>query len=92
MSDYSEKIERAPLIFFLGAGASVALGKPTTVGFWKQLKDNPLSPEEAHGLLLQLEKDIGGAKPIDIEIILDSLQDWELEANKLWTAPLWVDR
>lgn len=88
MSDYSEEIERAPVIFFLGAGASVALGKPTTLGFWEQLKDNPLAPKEAYELLLQLEKDVGGAKPIDIEVILDSLQDWELEADKLAQHPV----
>ena len=90
MSDFSEAIGQAPVIFFLGAGASVPLGKPTTSGFWRQLKDDPISPSEAHELLLDLEKSLieGGLVDVDIEVILDQLLSWEIEAAKLAQHPV----
>ena len=83
MSSYSEDIQKAPVIFFLGAGASVPLGMPTTATFWKNLRERPIEPPEAHRLLLELEKDLSANGVVDIELVLDRLLDWETQAEQL---------
>lgn len=91
MSDFSEQIEKAPLIFFLGAGASVPLGKPTALGFWEQLKENPIEPPEAQQVLLGLEANVRARDKdavIDIELILDELVRWEDSAAEFATNPV----
>ena len=88
MSDYEANIYNAPVMFFLGAGASVPLGLPTTAGFWKDLKSRPIQPQEAHELLLQLEKDISDNGVTDIEMILDRLLDWETQAQRFAEHPV----
>jgi len=83
MSNYAEDIQKAPVIFFLGAGASVPLGMPTTITFWKNLKERPIEPYDAHQLLLELEKDLDANGGVDIEVVLEKLLDWETQAEQL---------
>lgn len=88
MSDFAKDIEQAPVVFFLGAGSSVPLGLPTTSTFWKDLKERPIEPQEAHDFLLQLEKELSDDGVLDIEVVLDKLLDWGKQAQQFASHPV----
>ena len=69
---FNEIITRSPVILFLGAGASVPLGKPTMEQFVKNLqKETESIKSEDHSVLLSL---LISKRGRDLEGILDDLE------------------
>ncbi len=84
-----ESITRAPILLLTGAGASVPLGRYTTLEFWRQFQAKlyklpPGTPEQARQLALQLAV-WGAPAETDIEKVLSHLQRNATDANRLRT-------
>jgi hypothetical protein len=82
-----ESISRAPILLLTGAGASVPLGRYTTLEFWRQFQAKlyglpPEIPEEAKQLAQQLAV-WGAPATTDIENVLSLLQRNSADAERL---------
>jgi hypothetical protein len=82
-----ESITRAPILLLTGAGASVPLGRYTTLEFWRQFQTKlyrlpPDIPTEAKQLAQQLAI-WGAAADTDIEKVLSLLQRNAADAERL---------
>lgn len=84
MNGLCQHIVSAPVVLLTGAGASVALGKPTTVEFAKRAQAAVVGAmarvvegdaEEVWRQLVASCRERWGADPVDVEMILEHLRD-----------------
>lgn len=72
-----ENVYQQPLVLFLGAGASVPLGKKTTVEFLEWLKSPQPGIDYGHltSICTQIQASREAGEKLDVEVILDYLEE-----------------